>query len=270
MNDQQIQEIADRIIQALNNLAPGEPTLWTSLVALTPLAALTAAVVAAVVGYKNLRQQQRALNASVRSDARNLRQKREADTRSEWWRRTQWALEAAASDNTTMYGYGAGMLDLLAQSELAGPHDKALLDAVWEVTSTEMEDDSIKQLIQDAREQDDLSYEEVVSLMSFTQADFDKHEELKEQARNMTSEQWERLVKFYAVESEAGEEGHPEPSKGDHEDPKQGRPDDEEIDVPSIEEEAVFERDAELVDAESTTDDNGSSEEDDNAETQKI
>ena len=270
MDDQKIQEIADRFIQALNDLAPGEPTLWMNLVALTPMAALTAAVVAAVVGYKNLRQQQRALNVSVRSDARNLRQKREADTRSEWWRRTQWALEAAASDNTTMYGYGAAMLDLLAQSELAGPHDKALLDAVWEVTSTEMEDDSIKQLIQDAREQDDLSYEEMVSLMSFTQADFDKIDELKEQARNMTPEDWERLVKFYAVESEVDGEDHTEPSEVEQEDPEQDRLDDEEIDVQSMEDDAVSERDVELVDAESTTGDNGSIEEDDNAENQKI
>jgi hypothetical protein len=62
---------------------------------LAPIAALLAAILVAWVGWNNLKHQQTALRVSVQSDARNLRQKRQADGRSEWWRRTQWALEAS-------------------------------------------------------------------------------------------------------------------------------------------------------------------------------
>lgn len=167
MDDQQIQEIADRVIAALQGLAPDAPSPLADIAAFTPVAALIAAIVAAIVGWRNLKQQQRALKVTVRSDARNLRQRREADARSEWWRRTQWALEAATSGNTIMYGYGTGMLDLLAQSELAGPEDKELLDAVWEGTSTEMRDDGIERLLMLAKEQDGLTVDELASLRSY-------------------------------------------------------------------------------------------------------
>lgn len=164
MTEQQIQEIADQVIEALNKLAPVDPEF--SLVDLGPLAVFTAAAVAAFVGWRNLLHQQKTLKASARSDARNLSQKRQADARSEWWKRTQWALEASSSDNTTMYAYGAGLLDLLAESDLAGPEDKALLDAVWETGDTGMQDDDIMRLIEDARDQD-LTYDEMLSVLSY-------------------------------------------------------------------------------------------------------
>lgn len=164
MDDKQIQDIADRVIEALQHLAPSEPSGWALF---PPFAALIAAGVVAVVGWHNLKQQQLALATQVSTHESTLTQKREADARSEWWRRTQWALEAAASDDPRMYGYGAGMLDLLAKSELAGPHDKALLDAVWLDTSTEMQDKGIQQLIEDAGDQTDLTDEEAASLRSF-------------------------------------------------------------------------------------------------------
>lgn len=167
MNDQQIQEIADRVILALQNLAPGEPSTLAYIAALAPGVALLAAIGAVWVGLRNLKQQQRALKVSVRSDARNLKQKREADARSEWWRRTQWALEATASESDEMYGYGTGMLSLLVKSELASPEDKALLYAVRQGTSTDMQEEGINQLVEEAFEQDDLTDEELASLRSF-------------------------------------------------------------------------------------------------------
>lgn len=149
MNDPEIQQIADRVILALQNLAPGDPGFWANLPSFTPFAALIAASVAAWVGWRNLKQQQKALRVSVASDARNLRQKREADARSEWWRRTQWALEASLSENQTLYDYGIGMLTLLVESNLASDQDKAMLDTVWQGTDTEMDDGSIAQLVSD-------------------------------------------------------------------------------------------------------------------------
>lgn len=197
MDDKQIQDIADRVIAALQQLAPSEPSVWMNIAALTPVAALTAAIVAALVGWHNLKQQQRALKESVKSNARSLSQKSQADARSEWWKRTQWALEAAASDDPRMYAYGAGMLDLLAQSELAGPKDKELLDAVWEGTDTEMQDEDIEQLIRDASEQEDLTYEELQSLMSFGPEDVDALERLKERAKNFSAEDMEKMIRSY-------------------------------------------------------------------------
>ncbi|MHA7271370.1 hypothetical protein [Arthrobacter sp. HLT1-20] len=167
MNDEQIQEIVDRVIEALQNLAPRDPAWWVAWAAFGSYATLLAAVVAFLIGWLSLRQQKNALATQVAANTSSLEQKREADARSEWWRRTQWALEAATSENPTMYSYGAGMLDLLAKSDLAGTEDKALLDAVWEGTSTEMNDEGIELLIQDALDQENLTEEELASLSSF-------------------------------------------------------------------------------------------------------
>lgn len=100
MDEQQIQQIVDRVVAAIEGLKPGPAQDWQVWGAFGSYATLLAAVVAFLIGWWSIRQ------------------KREADARSEWWRRTQWALEASASDNDEMYSYGTGMLDLLARSEL--------------------------------------------------------------------------------------------------------------------------------------------------------
>jgi hypothetical protein len=189
MTEEQIQEIADRVIRALEKLAPVDSGF--GLADLGPLAVLVAAVVAGVVGW------------------RTLSQKREADARSEWWKRTQWALEASASKDPAMYAYGAGMLDLLAQSELAGPKDKELLDAVWETGDTGMKDEGITQLIKEASEQSDLTYEEMLSLLSYDEKlaqAFERAKEFtKEAASGLTYEDMVRRLR-------SGESGSGEPS----------------------------------------------------------
>ncbi|GAA5230092.1 hypothetical protein [Arthrobacter cryoconiti] len=167
MDDKQIQEIADRVIGALQALAPRDPSIWADFAALTPIAALVAAIVAAVVGYRNLKQQQRALAAQISTHESTLKQKSESDAKSEWWRRTQWSLDATTSVNTTMYGYGTGVLVLMAKSKLADPEDKELLDAVWQATSTEMQDEDIERLIKDAQWQENLTEEETASVQSY-------------------------------------------------------------------------------------------------------
>ncbi|MDO5863345.1 MULTISPECIES: hypothetical protein [Paenarthrobacter] len=153
MDEQQIQQIVDRVVAAIEGLKPGPAQDWQVWGAFGSYATLLAAVVAFLIGWWSIRQ------------------KREADARSEWWRRTQWALEASASDNDEMYSYGTGMLDLLARSELATPKDKELLDAVWEVTDTEMQDDSIEQLINEASKLNGLNEEEKAIVRSFYNVD---------------------------------------------------------------------------------------------------
>lgn len=134
MDEQQIQDIADRVVAALNNLAPGEAPWWAWLTALTPVVGLIAAFIAGWVGWHSLKQ------------------KREADSRSEWWRRTQWALEAAVSDKRAMKDYGLAMLELQARSKLAGPEEDELLEVTLGHTSTKMNegDEGIQTLLDDA------------------------------------------------------------------------------------------------------------------------
>ena len=69
----------------------------------------------------------------------------------EWWTRTMWALEATASPSDRMFGYGAAMLVELARSGAASNEEKVLLDAVWEVTGTQMRDPAIPQLLAERR-----------------------------------------------------------------------------------------------------------------------
>jgi hypothetical protein len=183
VNDKQIQDIADQVIAALHQLAPlpaSEPTGLMLIPVFAPIAALVAAAAVTIVGLLNLKHQQKALKTSVRSDAKNLaqrrtadatnlEQKRLADARSEWWRRTQWALEATADGNpdSAMYEYGTTMLDVLAKSDLAGPEEKAMLDAVWQGSATEMEEEGIDALVEDAAELGDLSEEQLESLRKY-------------------------------------------------------------------------------------------------------
>lgn len=181
MDEQQIQDIADRVIDALYNLAPGSPDPLGYVAALTPLAAL----LAAVIGYWNLRQAQKALAATVKnneenlkqqqtsmnateeSNARSLEQKREADARAEWWRRTQWSLEAMTSGVAVKEEYGAAVMAIQAESNLAGPEELAMLESVLKDFSNEKQEGYIDRLLQDAQAlQVELTPEEENSLYS--------------------------------------------------------------------------------------------------------
>ncbi|WAH99342.1 hypothetical protein [Arthrobacter sp. MMS18-M83] len=85
------------------------PEWWQILGALSPLAVLAAAIVAAIVGLLSLRQKAR------------------ADDRSEWWRRAQWALDASLSRSRSEAEMGQKAIELLGQSELASREELALL-----------------------------------------------------------------------------------------------------------------------------------------------
>jgi flagellar biogenesis protein FliO len=85
------------------------PEWWQIVGALSPLAVLVAAIVAALVGLLTLRQKAR------------------ADDRSEWWRRAQWALDASLSRSRSEAEMGQKAIEILGQSELASREDLALL-----------------------------------------------------------------------------------------------------------------------------------------------
>lgn len=88
-----------------------------------PWAALAPFVVA-VVALLALWQRSRA-------DGKALAQRHTADDRSEWWKRTQWALDSAFSNDTARSKAGIGALRILAESDLATAEELAVLDAVW-------------------------------------------------------------------------------------------------------------------------------------------
>ena len=97
---------------------------WEILSALGPLAVLAAALLTFALGWKTLNQRRRA-------DAAALARRREADQRSEWWARAQWAIESSLSENPRRQETGLGVLNLLAQSELAGEEEVAIISIAW-------------------------------------------------------------------------------------------------------------------------------------------
>ncbi|MET3922248.1 hypothetical protein [Arthrobacter sp. UYEF20] len=102
----------------------GPAEWWQVLAALGPLAVVLGAALAALIGWNTLRQR-------TAADARALTQKSEADNRSEWWKRTQWALDAVLSGDKKRGTVGLKVLGVLGESPLAGPGELAVLEAAW-------------------------------------------------------------------------------------------------------------------------------------------
>ncbi len=111
----------------------GPAEWWQVVAALGPLAVLLTGLVAALISILVLRQR-------TQADALELIQKTHADSRAEWWRRTQWALDRAldADENTKALGLAA--LAVLAQSELASTEELELLDIAWRTVNGEGSD----------------------------------------------------------------------------------------------------------------------------------
>lgn len=85
------------------------PTL-EALAQLGPLATGVAALVALVVGIVTIAQKNR------------------ADRRDQWWKRTQWALDAALDDDENRAAVGLAALTYLGESRLAKKDESALLE----------------------------------------------------------------------------------------------------------------------------------------------
>ena len=92
----------------------GPAEWWQIVAALGPLAVLLGALIAGVIGW------------------RTLKQKAEADNRAEWWKRTQWALDAVYSGDKKLGTIGLKVLKVLGESELAGDGELAVLEAASE------------------------------------------------------------------------------------------------------------------------------------------
>ena len=92
----------------------GPAEWWQILAALGPLAVLLGALIAGVIGW------------------RTLNQKAEADNRAEWWKRTQWALDAVYSGDKKRGTIGLKVLKVRGESELAGDGELAVLEAASE------------------------------------------------------------------------------------------------------------------------------------------
>ena len=92
----------------------GPAEWWQILAALGPLAVLLGALVAGLIGW------------------RTLKQKAEADNRAEWWKRTQWALDAVYSGDKKRGTIRLKVLKVLGESELAGDGELAVLEAASE------------------------------------------------------------------------------------------------------------------------------------------
>ncbi|TYD00072.1 hypothetical protein FQ377_00965 [Arthrobacter echini] len=97
---------------------------WEVVGALAPLAVLLAAVLAAITAFASLRQR-------ATADRAALGQRRRADDRAEWWRRTQWGIDAATSADPVRQEAGVKALLQLSSSELATEEDRLILDAIW-------------------------------------------------------------------------------------------------------------------------------------------
>lgn len=84
--------------------------LWDVVASIGPIAIILGAVVAGLVGW------------------RTIRQRTVADARSEWWKRTQWAMEMARENDPDTRTLGFSILTLLAKSKLAAREELLLLD----------------------------------------------------------------------------------------------------------------------------------------------
>ena len=108
----------------LVEVAASDPQWWEIVGALGPCAILLAAVLATVSAFATLNQR-------ATADRASLEQKRRADDRAEWWRRTQWAIDAATSLDPVRQEAGVEALLQLSYSELATEEDRLILDAIW-------------------------------------------------------------------------------------------------------------------------------------------
>ena len=119
----------------------------TQISAFTSVAVSAAIIGAAVLILLKLGRQRRALRGKSATYTGSHDRRRETDDKTEWLRRTQWALGAAASTNDKMSFVGMTILEALARSDLTGPEDKAVLDAVWAGSYTRMRDGDVRRLI---------------------------------------------------------------------------------------------------------------------------
>ena len=150
MTDQEVQEIAERVAQGLEDLTPPDPRWFTDAVTLASFALLIVALMFGTISLLNLRHQQSILEPTAKGRKWQLPRWRWDGAASDlWWSRAQWALEAVTSTGQKKYFYGMVMLEILAKSNAASPEEKAMLDTVWKASFTGMDDGGISRFLGD-------------------------------------------------------------------------------------------------------------------------
>ncbi|MBT2522035.1 hypothetical protein [Arthrobacter sp. ISL-28] len=126
-----------------NIVDTGAAEWWQVLAALGPLAVLLGAILAALIGWSTLRQRTTAdaLALAREADTNALKQKTDADSRAEWWKRTQWALDQALAKDKNTKALGLATLAVLTRSELARTEELELLDIAWQAVNGEDDSD---------------------------------------------------------------------------------------------------------------------------------
>lgn len=100
--------------EILVELAATNPIWLDYVAALGPAAILIAALVAAGIGWANIRDRSA------------------ADQKSDWWNKAHWAIDHATSEDRYRKELGLGILERLAQSDLTGSDEAAILEIAWE------------------------------------------------------------------------------------------------------------------------------------------
>lgn len=158
MDEQEVQEIAGMGVAALERLGASDTQWWAPWEASVPYAALLVVVLALLVWGQTRIRKHRCDTPRTQVERADFGRKlgMRVGANSEWWQRTQWALEATVAKDVKMSEYGVRLLIVLATSEVASSREKLLLDAVWMNSVTELQDEHIFLLVQDARESKDL------------------------------------------------------------------------------------------------------------------
>ncbi|GAA1759764.1 hypothetical protein GCM10009712_05500 [Pseudarthrobacter sulfonivorans] len=125
-------------------LSPLALDWWQNVALFSPAAVLLAAVLAALINWRILRQRTKADNTALEqkreADRRALEQKTAADNRAEWWRRAQWALDSSLSDDPGRAKLGLGIMTVLAANP-PGPDEVRITTIAWEDPLQVAEDD---------------------------------------------------------------------------------------------------------------------------------
>jgi hypothetical protein len=120
-------------VEVIVHTSPAE--WWQIVAALGPLAVLLGALLASLIGWRTLRQRTAAdalaLSQRREADTKALQQKTDSDSRAEWWRRAQWAFEAAMNEKPEKQDVGLAILELLNTSKLAGPEEAQIIAEAW-------------------------------------------------------------------------------------------------------------------------------------------
>ena len=123
----------------------GPADWWVILTGLGPLAVLVAALLAFYINWRTLKQRtaadKTALEQRRDADANALAQKTATDSRAEWWRRTQWALDRALDEDEGTKALGLARVVVLAHSDLARMEELVLFDIACTSVSPPDEND---------------------------------------------------------------------------------------------------------------------------------